>query len=159
MRYWTVLIGLLAAVPLHAQQAQPPVTLDSATVVRLHWTDGREKARLLAPLGPGTVLIRYCRYPSPVCGESTINPPRSRSPRDLTRVDLRRGSQTMRGALIGAGFGALVTIATLRLADAIGDAPRQTDGQQVLTVVTAAGVWGAIGALIGAHSDRWVPLR
>jgi hypothetical protein len=90
MRRWTtVFLGLFAVTPLLAQQAPPPPRLDSGAVVRLHWPDGSERARLLAPLGRDTVLVRYCRYPSPVCGESTLNPRRTRPVGDLARLEVR----------------------------------------------------------------------
>jgi hypothetical protein len=42
---WTgVVLGGLAVTPLFAQQPQRPSELDSGTVVRLHWPEGREKA-------------------------------------------------------------------------------------------------------------------
>lgn len=149
-----VLLGILGVSPLLAQSAHEPVTLDSGTVVRLHWAGGSEKARLLAPFGWDSVLVWYCRYPSPVCGESSLNQPRVRPVETLTRLDVRHGSRTRRGMLIGAGFGALGGLLVLQ-ARALGDAPPLTSGQQILTVASLTVAWGAIGALIGAASDDW----
>jgi hypothetical protein len=89
MRYCTaMLLACLAAARLGAQEISPPSrpALDSGTVVRLHWKDGTEKARLLSPLGPDSSLLRYCRYPSPVCGTSNLNPSQARSVRDWEAV-------------------------------------------------------------------------
>jgi hypothetical protein len=155
MRRWTaLLLGCFTVTPLLAQDVQPPGGLDSGTVVRLHWPDRREKARLLAQLRLDSGVVRYCRYPSPVCGESTVNPTRVRSVRDLARVDVRRGSRTGRGALIGAGIGTLGGLVGLVL-QGFSDAPASSTGQQVLTVVVLAGTWSALGALAGAASDNW----
>jgi hypothetical protein len=155
MRRWTaVFLGFFAAVPLLAQEIQKPLNLDSGAVVRLHWADRSEKARLLAPFAWDSALVRYCRYPSPVCGESTLNLPRMRSVGDLARLEVRRGSRTGRGALIGAGFGTLAALVVLHT-QGLSDAPRLSGDQQILTVAVLAATWGAFGALIGAASDNW----
>jgi hypothetical protein len=155
MRRWTtVFLGLFAVTPLLAQQAPPPPRLDSGAVVRLHWPDGSERARLLAPLGRDSVLVRYCRYPSPVCGESTLNPPQTRPAGDLARLEVRRGARTGRGALIGAGFGTLGGLLVL-YNQGLSDGPRLSTDQQILTVALIAATWSALGGLIGSASDHW----
>ena len=155
MRCCTVgLLLMFAAGPVLAQEGRAPLHLDSGSVVRLHWPDGREKARLLAPLEWDSTVVRYCRYPSPVCGASTINPPRMRPVRELTQVDVRRGSRTARGALIGAGFGTLGGLFLL-WAQGLGDGPPLSGSQRVLTVAAVATGYSAFGALIGAMSDNW----
>jgi hypothetical protein len=158
MRCWmAVLLGFYPAMPLLAQEAAEPLSLDSGTVVRLHWADGSEKARLLAPLGWNSALVQYCRHPSPVCGESTLNPPRMRPVGDLARLDVRRGSRAGRGALIGAEFGTLGGLIAL-YTHGLSDAPRLSTDQQMLTVAVIAAAWSALGALIGAASDNWEPI-
>jgi hypothetical protein len=152
------LLLVLAAAPLLAQEARAPLRLDSGSVVRLTWADGREKARLLAPLEWDSTLVRYCRYPSPVCGESTINPPRMRPVSELTRVEVRRGSRTGRGALIGAAFGTVGGLFVL-YTQGLSDGPPLSRNQQVLTVAVIAAAWSGIGAVIGAGSDNWAPVR
>ena len=153
-RYMAGLVWVFVAAPLLAQEAREPLNLDSGSVVRLHWADGREKARLLAPLEWNSTLVRYCRYPSPVCGEYTLNPPRMRPVSELTRLEVRRGSRTGRGALIGAGFGTLGGLFVL-YTQGLSDGPRLSRGQQVLTVAVIAATWSGLGALIGAASDDW----
>ena len=149
-----VFLGVFAAMPLPAQEAHRPVSLDSGTVVRLLWADGSEKARLLAPFRWDSVLVRYCRYPSPVCAESSHNKARVRPVEALTRLEVRHGSRTGRGALIGAGFGAFGGLLVL-YTRGLSDAPRLSTGQQILTEAVTTATWGAIGALIGAASDNW----
>lgn len=149
-----ILLSLLAALPLLAQDAHQPVSLDSGTVVRLFWIDGSEKARLLSPFSWDTPLLRFCRYPSPVCGDSPLNPTRVRPVEALTRLDVRHGSRTGRGALIGAGFGMLGGVFVINIRG-LGDVPPLSTGQQILTVAGTTAVWSVIGALIGAASDNW----
>jgi hypothetical protein len=120
----------------------------------MHSLDGQEKGLLLAPFDSGSALVRYCRYPSPACGESTLNPPRSRPTTDLTRIEVRRGSRTGRGALIGAAFGALGGLVVL-YGRGFGDAPATNSSEQVGTVVALAATWALVGGLIGAMSDKW----
>jgi hypothetical protein len=148
------LLWIFASAPLLAQAARAPLSLDSGSVVRLHWTDGKEKARLLAPLEWNSTLVRYCRYPSPVCGGSTLNPQRTRPVGELTRLEVRRGSRTGRGALIGAGFGTLGGLVVL-CTERLGDGPHLSKGQQVLAVAAFAAAWGGLGTLIGGASDEW----
>jgi hypothetical protein len=155
---WTgVLLGCLTVTPLLAQNAQRPSELDSGTVVRLHWPEGREKARLLAPLRWDSGVVRYCRYPSPICGEATTNPPRVRAVGGLARLEVRQGARTKQGALIGAGIGTLGGLVIL-VGQGLSDAPAPNTGQQVLKVVALAGLWSALGALVGAASDDWEPV-
>jgi hypothetical protein len=148
MRRWTtVFLGIFAAVPLLAQESQAP--LDSGTVVRLHWAGGRETARLLAPLGWDSAPVRYCLHPSPVCGDSTLNPRRMRPVGDLVQLEVRRGPRIGRGALIGAGFGTLGGLLVL-YTQGLSDAPRSSTDPQMLTVaVLACRRW----------HDRLPPLR
>jgi hypothetical protein len=160
MRFGTAaLMASLATTGLSAQETRPQsghdsTGLDSSTVVRLHWRDGIEKARLIAPLRPGSSVVRYCRYPAPVCGASTINPPRARSVADLSRLEVRRGSRTGSGALVGAGVGTVGGLVIL-LGQALTDQPALSGSEQVLIVVVTAAVWSGLGALIGASLDNW----
>ena len=153
------LIAMLAATRLPAQdtprQAGHDWTgLDSGMVVRLHWKDGTQKARLLAPFRPGSSEVRYCRYPSPVCGASTINPPQARSVADLTRLEVRRGSRTGRGALVGAGVGAVGGLLII-LGHGLSDRPALSGSEQFLAVALTTAVWSGLGALVGASLDNW----
>jgi hypothetical protein len=156
------LIALLSATPLTAQETSPKVAhdrigLDSGTVVRFHWINGTEKAMLLAPFGPESSLVRYCRYPAPACGTSDLNPSRARSLSDLSRLEVRQGSQVGRGALIGAGVGALGGL-LLILGYSLSDRVAPSTSEQVLTVGLTTAVWSGLGALIGASLDSWEPV-
>ena len=151
------LIALLAAAnpgqSAGAQARLDPIKLDSGTVVRFHWNDGSEKARLLAPLGVDS-LVRYCGYPASSCGSSSQNPARARPLSQLNRLDLRRGAHTGRGALIGAGVGAVGGLLIL-LGYSLSDRLAPSAGEQVLTVGFTTAVWTGLGALVGASLDNW----
>jgi hypothetical protein len=152
------LAGWLVATPVLAAQdsaAKPArVQLDSGSIVRFRWTDGLERARLLAPLTPDSVTVRYCRYPSPVCGAATINPVRIKSVGELTGLEVRHGSRSGHGALVGAGIGTGLGLLGL-LAYAVRDTPALSTRDQLVFVVVSAGVWAGLGALVGAASDDW----
>lgn len=140
-----------------AQARLDPVRLDSGTVVRLHWNDGTEKARLLAPLGEDS-LVRYCGYPASSCGSTSLNPVRARPLSQLSSLELRRSAHTGRGALIGAGVGAVGGLLIL-LGYSLSDRLAPSTGEQVLTVGFTTAVWSGLGALVGASLDNWEPVR
>ncbi len=155
------LLTCLAATSLPAQQIDTTfgssrILLDSGTVVRFHWRNGPEKARLLAPLGRASPEARYCRYPAPSCG-SDMNPARVRSLSDLDRLDIRHGSRAGRGALVGGAAG-LAGSLLLILGESLSDRPRADDIPRVVFVATLTGVWTGLGALIGLSLDNWKPV-
>ena len=155
--HWAAVLASLAATSLSAQQIDSKfgssrILLDSGTVVRFHWQNGSEKARLLAPLGPASPDARYCRYPALSCG-SDINPARARSLSDLQRLDIRRGSQVGRGALVGGAAGLAGSLLII-LGQSLSDRPAD-DIPPVAFVGTITVVWTGFGALIGASLDNW----
>lgn len=147
----------LATTSLSSQQidklAFRRIQIDSGTVVRFHWRNGSEKARLLAPLGPGSSAARYCRYPAPSCG-SDVNPARARPLNDLSRLDIRHGSRAGRGALLGAA-GGLAGGLLIILGYGLSDRLAPTASEQVLIVGGVTLVWTGLGTLIGASFDNW----
>lgn len=156
LRFALLILLLAAAHPARAVAAQArldPVRLDSGTVVRLHWNDGTEKARLLAPLGKDS-LVRFCGYPASSCGSTSLNPVRVRPLSELSSLELRRGAQTGRGALIGAGVGAAGGLLLL-LSYSLSDRLAPSVSEQVLTVGFTTAVWSGLGALVGASLDNW----
>jgi hypothetical protein len=156
MHILATLYGLAATVAV-APRVQAQVVLDSGAVVRLRWTDGAQKARLLAPLGPDSSTVTYCVYPSPICGGSTSNPRLTRPVNALVGLEVRRGSRTGHGAFIGACVGAIGSLVVLAR-DAYSDRPAASTGHQVLTAALITGVWSGLGALVGAASDNWEPV-
>ena len=148
------LLTCLAATSLSAQQIDTGrIQLDSGAVVRFHWRNGSEKARLLAPIGPGSSEVRYCRYPAPSCG-SDVNPGRARPLNTLDGLDIRRGSRAGRGALVGGAAG-LAGSLLLILGESLSDRPVSDDVPRVVFVGTITAVWTGLGALIGASLDNW----
>jgi hypothetical protein len=155
--YSVTLLTCLTATSLSAQQIDTAdfgrIHLDSGTVVRFHWQNGPEKARLLAPLVPGSSKAHYCGYPAPSCG-SDLNPARARSLSDLNRLDIRQGSRAGRGALVGGAAG-LAGSLLLVLGESLSDRPVSDDVPRVVFVGTITAVWTGLGALIGASLDNW----
>jgi hypothetical protein len=101
---------------------------------------------LLLMLAAEPVLAQAGRAPLHLDSGSVV--------RELTRVEVRRGSRTVRGALIGAGFGTLAGLFAL-WAQGLADGPPLSSGRRALTVAGSVAGWGGIGALIGAMSDNW----
>ncbi len=156
--YSVAVLTCLAATSLRAQHVDTTVgfsgiQLDSGAVVRFHWNNESEKARLLAPLGSASSEARYCGYPASSCG-SELNPARARSLADLDGLDIRHGSQVGRGALLGAA-GGLAGGLLIILGYGLSDRAAPTAGEQVLIVGSVTLVWTGIGALIGASLDNW----
>jgi hypothetical protein len=151
--------GLLLFASLATSLAgQSPATLplDSGTVVRFRWTDGRrESAVLLTPFAVDSTRVRYCRYPAPRCGPGTLNPARTGPTAELRAIEVRHGHDTGRGAtlgaLVGGGLGTLAWV----LAQHTGESHGSVGWLIPLGLLEGAGM----GALIGAFSDRWVPIR
>jgi len=151
--------GQLPSYSIAAQQPLVQSTLDSGTLIRLHLRpDTRLAGRLLAPFGPDSALLRYCRYPAPQCtGAGTLSY-RETPSLDVLRIEVRRGSHWVRGAAIGAGigtpllFGLGYAAGTLRGPDDYGGVI-----PLALAYVFAAAVPAGIGALFGSMSPRWGP--
>jgi hypothetical protein len=138
--------------------AQERTTLDSGAVVRLRVRGGEvQRARLLAPYAPDSSAIRFCHYPAPTCGPETLNPPQERPAASLAGVEVRRGNATRHGmvvgALVGAGLGALMFV----LAASVDGDGAPSHPELAVPLVSLNGM--AWGALIGAFSDNWEPLR
>jgi hypothetical protein len=154
--YSAALLTCLAATSLSAQQIDTAgfnrIQLDSGAVVRFHWRNGSEKARLLAPISRGSSEARYCRYPAPSCG-SDVNPVRARPLSALNGLDIRRGSRAGRGALVGGAAG-LAGGLLIILGESLSDRPAD-DVPPVVLVAYLTGVWAGLGALIGLSLDNW----
>jgi hypothetical protein len=142
--------------PAAAQGPVIAVRLDSGAVVRLTWAGrGAVRATLLAPVGPRTDTVVYCRYPSPRCGGTSVNPVRSEPAAGLERIEVRRRGRVGRRALVGGGVGVLAGGLVLGMAESLGERRLSAGRQVVLMGVSMVSV-SAIGALLDLGSDRWV---
>lgn len=130
--------------------------LDSATVVRLHFLrGGRVTGRLLAPLGPDSTTIAFCRVRRTQCSTQGPVPERLTVPvTAVTRVDVRRGTRTTEGAIAGAFImiGAAATFCALT--DTRGCDPSHGGFISYVALPTAV-VGAGIGALFGGSVTRW----
>jgi hypothetical protein len=147
---------LLAAPRGAAAQATPlTVPLPAGTVVRLTWAGAVPvRARLLAPLRQGADVVVYCRYPTPGCAGTPPRDTLRHAIAGLAQVELRRGTQARRGAVVGALVGAAGALVVL-----VGTAEQRRAGESGRAVAYVLGsglVWGGLGALIGSGHDRWV---
>jgi hypothetical protein len=145
----------LAATPALAQGAPLTQLVDSGAVVRLTWRERPTRVgRLLAPLGPTSDSVRYCRYPGPPCSSRSSSGVEFGPTDELMKLEIPRGSHATQGALIGAGIGAAVLgIGRLALADQ--DSPAPWTGQRVAGAITVVALSAGVGALIGRRSVRW----
>jgi hypothetical protein len=131
------------------------LTLDSSVVVRLHLRTSRvEAGRLVAPFAPDSVVFRYCRYPAPPCQVGSTNYA-ERLARDVTAVDIRTGTQTATGALLGGLVGA--GVAALGIAFASSFEEDVTTGQILGISFFSLGIFGGVGAGIGSGISNWGP--
>jgi hypothetical protein len=150
-----LLASLTGRTLLRAQAAPLRQPLDSGAVVRLTWrADGRELARLVAPLGPKSDSVRFCRAPVAGCGLGSVNPVRSRPAGDLARVEVPHGSHLLTGALGGAAVGTLFGLYMLGALNA--DETHPGTGRKLAAVGFAFGVPTAIGAMAGSGGHDWI---
>ena len=152
------IVGLALVALGRSATAQGPlqaVRFDSGAVLRLTWAGSRPlRATLLAPLGPQSDTVRYCRYPSPQCGVGSINPARQQSVAGLERIEVRQRGRIGHRTLLGAGIGVLVGGVMLGMAESLGERQLSPGRQMVLMSASVVSV-SAVGALLDLVSDRW----
>ena len=141
-----LLIAALAAVTpisLAAQDSLVHATIDSGTLVRVRLESGAlVRGRLVEPLTPSSTVIRFCRYPAPVCTNPSDTITIQRFPTSSLRsVEVKRGSHWAIGALVGGLIGGgLMAVAS---------------GSQSDYVAVGVVSIGVLGAVIGGGSPRW----
>ena len=156
--WWIAAVATGVATPARAQGPTMAVRLDSGTVARLTW-DGRkrEQVQLLAPLAATSDSVRYCRYPSSDCGLGSVNPVQVRATRALRQVEVRHGNHVLRGALWGAGIGALAGGFALSF-NGLSDTRVSTSTQVLQFTLPFLSMTG-IGALLGSGGHDWAPAK
>lgn len=155
---------LLYASPL-VSQALVSRTLDSAAAVRVLLVGGGAvQGVLLAPLGPDATAIAFAPPPHRACGVPRALCRFELPAAEVRAVQVQRGAHTGRGALIGAGIGAL---AGLMLGFAVADYDTCVtvpgggcDGPSDVAIVSLTTVLGTalgagVGAVFGLGSPRW----
>lgn len=152
---------LAAPVPcLSGQAFRMQTTLDSGTLVRLHFDSGSVVAgRLLAPLAADSGTIRYCLYPRPRCTAMAGRNYAEASTASIRHIEVQRGTHAVRGAIIGAAVGAAALIVMSYAAGLGAKTPSEVGGVAQWTLGLAVGLAfpAGIGALFGSQSPRWGP--
>lgn len=158
------LLGWLLFLGASGAGGQAPITtvpIDSGRLVRMHRGSETLSGRLLSRFGPGDSVIRFCRYPVPLCDpEIPTIAPTTIASRDLNRLELQQGSHAGSGFRIGGLFG--VITGWLLGSFAQGFCESQECAHSGLVWKTALGnglLWGGFGALIGSTVPRWEQVR
>lgn len=145
---------LLAAGVVHGQAPLISRTLDSATVVRLHFrNDGMGEGRLLSPLGPSSPSVRYCSLVAPRCapGQETVV-----AMGGVSQVDVQSGTRTIRGFLIGTAIASVVVIPLIEISGSFTQGSTRAS-LFVKGFALSALIGGSLGALAGHAHRTWVP--
>ena len=122
-------------------------TLDSATIVRLHFVnDGVAEGPLLAPFGPTMPTLRYCPALSRSCNAVAV------PTATLSRLEIQTGTRATRGFLLGTLLAGVVITPLVYIGGSFSQG--ETRGSLLakgigLSVI----IGGGLGLLIG-HSDR-----
>ncbi len=151
----TILLVFCALAPagLPAQDTLAPVTIDSGKLVRMHTTHSIVIGRLTARFLNTDAALRYCRYPGPPClGIEDSAAMRTMPAPTVLRLDVSRGSQWPRGALIGGVLGGVG--GALMTGAACSECSFKT-GDFILLGIVNGIFWGGVGALVGSAFPRW----
>ena len=154
--------GLLFAVPAaaHSQSPLPTIPVDSGREVRAQLPSEVVRGRLLIRYLPGDSTMHVCVYPAWRCGgggdASIIGELRTRA---MLRLEVQRGTQARKGAIIGGVIGGLLGgfygLMVAGLCDAA-SCPSLGQGALVGGVAGGAAV-GLLGYGIGHSVTRWGP--
>ncbi|MBI1967730.1 MAG: hypothetical protein HYS40_07055 [Gemmatimonadetes bacterium] len=146
--------ALLAAAPVSAQQLVY-LPLDSATVVRLHLLrGGTVSGRLLVPFGPDSTRFTWCPAGRGGCRWDAGRTRRLTPAADVRRVDVRRGSRSTQGAVIGGAVLVGVAATFCALTDTGGCDPARGGFLSYVALPTAL-VGSGIGAIVGGGIPKW----
>ena len=152
------LVMHFALISMGAAQGPSRWGLDSGAVVRMHFVEGGiQTGTLVQPLESVDSAILFC--PGRV-GSCTEPVPVKRTLTDIVHLDVQRGTNAKRGALIGAGAG-LGLVAWAVLTRGIGG-DGHSERKPVATafgLATVIGIPTLIGAVLGSHHSNWHRLR
>ena len=163
MRFFiTALISLLPFTPAAAQQLGS-APLDSGTLVRINISTGHPvRGRLLEPFHPSaSPALVFCSYPGSPCISRTEPHAQVMPVTQITTLEMATGTHWLKGGLIGAGIGAVLSGVLVYLA--IGNCDNtgcHSSGHRTGVRLAAAGVTAlgfGLGASIGDSSPRWRP--
>ena len=128
--------------------------LDSGAVVRMHFIEGGiQVGRLAEPLESVDSAILYCPGRVETCTEPVhVERPLT----DVVHLDVQRGTNAKRGALIGAGVGLGLVAWAVSSRGIGGDG--HSERKPVATafgLATVVGLPTLIGAILGSHHSNW----
>ena len=156
-----VICLLMVLIPA-ASTAQSPDAppLSAGTLIRFQSPqDGSVTGRLLHPLQRGDSTIVYCLYPRPECPGANSADLRTVQLAQVQRLEVSRGSETWKGALIGG-----VTAASLLVIGSVtwsgySDTETRLDARRVAGFVSFVGIGSVIGGWIGSRHRKWTTVR
>ena len=144
---------MAGAVSVSGQTPLTPIAVDSGKLVRMHTTHSLVLGRLTSRFQQSDATLHYCRYPGPPClGIEDSAAIRTMPTTALLRLEVPRGSQWRRGALIGGVFGLGTGYLPARGFACAECSPSPT---AVLGAFVNGFMWGGIGALVGSAFPRW----
>ncbi|MGH7584165.1 MAG: hypothetical protein ACREL5_13155 [Gemmatimonadales bacterium] len=124
----------------------PRDTVDPGTIIRIHVTDSSAyTARLATWLTPGSSSVEYCALTWNSCAADSL-PRTSRPLSGIRHLDARH-TESMFGAILGAGAGAMIAYPLRDLGD---------NGPNYVPVVIGAALFAGLGAILGSAIPRWV---
>jgi hypothetical protein len=133
--------------------------LDSGTLVRASFRDGqRATGRLLQPAPVGTQTLLACNYPGRPCLSRSDDSSLVRSLRlaDFRELEVQRGNHLVRGAILGALGGALLSaVGLLHSGDCEHNCIRSIVEYEAAFVAGGA----LLGGAIGSASPAWRPIH
>jgi len=161
MRLQALVLALLCAttpVQLAAQDSLVHATIDSGTLVRMHPTSGEPfRGRLVQPLAPSSIFIRYCRYPARACTNPADSVAISQAPvASIKQLEVQQGSKWATGAMIGGIFGAILGGSIGAALDGLCEGSDCGSSVAVDAAVTGM-LFGIIGGMIGNGHTNWAP--
>jgi hypothetical protein len=147
---------LLLALPLVAQQPRAFEPVDSGKVIRFQVGGVVARGRMLTTLHSTSDSAMYCRLPGPPCA-GQVEPWQVGwvRPATLEQLEVQVGTNTAKGARIGAVVGALLTFASYSIAAGFCESQCPSNTEVIVSSGLIGGLWGAgIGALYGSGSAR-----
>ncbi len=158
LTFLTLLIG--APVALGAQSISPTMPVDSGREVRANLPGEVVRGRLLVRYIPGDSAMRVCVYPAWRCGgggDASIT--RELRTRAMLRLEVQRGTEARKGAIIGGVIGTLLGGLWGVMLDGTCDTascPPLGRGI-VLNGLAGGAVFGLLGYGFGHSFTRWGP--